>query len=246
MTSLWFVVPAHGRVELTRVCLRQLARTCATLTANGIRASAVVIADDDNLETAAEVGFATVERTNVPLGRKWNDGYELAGMAGVDFVVPFGTDDWIDPELLLTGGLPDDDQIRCCRLSAIVSEDRTRMTPLRINYEGGDGVRILPAALLKPLRFRPAEEDAARAIDTSVMRRVSNTLGNRPRLRYLDLHPWQIVDWKSDGGQLNTYDACLVHADGPEVDPFAQLTGVFPDEALAEMAALDDRAAVAA
>ena len=28
MSSLWFVVPAHGRLELAAICLRQLRRTC--------------------------------------------------------------------------------------------------------------------------------------------------------------------------------------------------------------------------
>jgi hypothetical protein len=78
MPSLWFIVPAHGRAQLARICLRQLRRTCDALTENGINATAVVIADDENLDTARELGFGTVERDNVSTSRKYNDGFQLA------------------------------------------------------------------------------------------------------------------------------------------------------------------------
>src|SRR5574337_351116 len=130
MRSLWFVVPAAGRSAMAAACLRQLQRTCATLVAAGVRASAVVVADDENLDVADELGFGTVRRGNRPLGRKWNDGYQLAGEAGVDFVVPFGSDDWIDPAAILAAPLPGPDEIRCFRRSAVVREDGRRLAEL--------------------------------------------------------------------------------------------------------------------
>lgn len=235
--SFWFVVPAHGRADLARICLRQLRRTCDAVTAGGIDASAVVIADDENLETAATLGFGTVERQNRPLGRKWNDGYELAGRTGVDYVAPFGTDDWIAPALLLDGVMPADGEIRCCRLSAVVSEDGRRLARLTIPYEGGDGVRIWPTSMLRPLGYRPAQEDRERAIDTSVLTNVKRALGRPPRVVYHDLHALQIVDWKS-AEQLNSYDGCLKYLEGDELDPWESLAGFYPAVALAEMAAL--------
>lgn len=234
MSALWFIVPAHGRVEKTRVCLRQLARTCDALDDAGIAATAVIVAADENLETARELGFAAVNRPNQPLGRKWNDGCEYAGRAGADFVCWFGSDDWIDPVLFLDE-LPDDHQIRCSRLSSVVSEDGTRLAPLRIWYPGGDGVKILPRRLLAPYGFRPAENNRDRAIDTSIMRRIDPE--NR-RSAYFDAHPFQIVDWKTPGSQLNTYAACLSYAVGPQTDPWETLAGRYPDEALDEMRAI--------
>lgn len=243
MTSVWFVVPAHGRFSLTAVCLRQLARTCDALADEGVAASAVVIADDENFETADALGFATVRRENRPLGRRWNDGYELAAKAGVDYVVALGSDDWIDHRLVLAQ-LEGRGEIRCSRLSSVVSEDGRRLTPLRIGYEGGDGVRMLPTALLKRLRYRPAEEDRERAIDTSIMRRLREGLGRAPLVSYADVHPCQIVDWKSRANQLNSYADCLGdgrlrHEDyAAELDPWTALAEHYPAEALAEMRAL--------
>lgn len=237
--SLWFVVPAHGRFELAEVCLRQLARSCAAITAGGVDCTAVVVADDENLEVARAVGFWAVERDNLQLGRKWNDGYELAGREGAGFVAPFGTDDWIDPAFVLSGDLPEHGQVRCARLSAVVREDAARMAELRIPYDGGDGVRIWPTSMLEPLGFRPAEEDRDRAIDTSVLREVTIAMGRPPAFVYHDLHPLQIVDFKSEGEQLNTYRDCLRYVVGEERrDVWHALAGHFPAEALSEMSAV--------
>ncbi len=239
VTSLWFVVPASGRVALTEVCLRQLARTCETLTENGIQASAVVISDDENLETAEALGFATVDPTYdraypVMLGRRFNDGYELAGLADVDFCVPLGSDDWIDPAVILEGELRDD-RIRCFRLGALVREDGEALAPIRIGYQGGLGIRVIPTEMLAWSMFRPAEDDGRRAIDGSVWRGICDSLGYPPELEYVDLHSYQVVDWKSDV-QLNSYADCLKHQDGPEsTDPFGDLAAIYPAEALDEM-----------
>ncbi len=244
MTSLWFLVPAHGRVALTEVCLRQLRRTCATLTENGVRASAAIVAEDENLDVAAALGFGTVERPNRPLGRRWNDLYELAGRAGVDYVVPLGSDDWVDPSLILAQ-VEADGEVRCSRLSAVVNEDATRLARLNIRYGGrhdfGDGVRVIQSSLLEPLGFRPADEDRPRAIDTSVFERIAQMLGRQPGVSFVDLHPLQIVDWKSDEEQLNSYADCV--GDGrlgadESTDPFGDLADFYPAAALEEMRAL--------
>ena len=112
MPSLWFVVPAHGRVELARICLRQLRRTCDALALEGVEATAVVVADDENLNTARALGFGTVERNNAFTSRKFNDGIQFAldpewNPRPADYVVPCGSDDWVDHRLFLHLPRPD-------------------------------------------------------------------------------------------------------------------------------------------
>lgn len=240
MRSLWFVVPAAGRVEMATVCLRQLARTCAALTARGLRASAVVVSDDETLEVADRLGFATVERENRPLGAKWNDGYELAARAGAEFVVPFGSDDWIDPAAIVAAPLPAPHEVRCFLRSAVVREDGRRLARLHVRYGDGaglqgDGIRIIPTGLLEPCEHRPAEEDRDRAIDTSVWRTLAR-LPRPPRYTYFDLHDLQIVDWKTGGRQLNSYADCQRFREGDEIrDPFAAVAEFYPADAVEEM-----------
>jgi hypothetical protein len=232
--TLWFVVPAHGRLEIAAVCLRQLRRTCDQLADRGILASAVVVSDDENLELAADQGFATVERDNSQLGRRINDGYELAGRNGVEFMVALGNDDWVHPDFIQLPGL---NEIVCTHLSTVVSEDCTRMARLKITYPGGDGVRIYPRHILEKVGYRPAGEDRTRAIDTATHYALR---ADAPTYVYRDVDPLHIVDWKSEGN-LNDYDGCYQKFGrrhfAESTDPFGDLAGLYP-EAVAEMQAV--------
>ncbi len=241
MPSLWFVVPAHGRLELARICLTQLRRTCDALTAHGIEASAVVVADDGNLDTARDLGFATVERDNTFLSRKFNDGIQLAcdpefNPRPATHVAMCGSDDWIDHRILHV--LPSPDRILAFQQIAFVREDGTELIPHRVSYTAGCGIRVYPAELMAECGYRPAEEDRERACDTSILIGVRDALRAKGRdvpIAYNDQHPLQIVDWKSSAEQLNAFDAVRNYRDGAPVDPFVALMGVFPRESLAAM-----------
>jgi hypothetical protein len=222
--SLWFVVPAWQRVELGRVCLGHLAKVCAKLTQGGIDASAVVVADDENLETARKFGFATIERGNM-LGARLNDGYQAAAENGVEFAAPIGTDDLISPDLIASS-LPVGDTVSAFRKSAVVSETGTQLAVLSLDYDGGDGIRIWPLRLLAPCGYRPAVEDMHRAIDTT-------TLDGAKRARpvvfvYHETDGLDIVDFKTDV-QLNGYAGCLRDYGATKLgDPFDILAGRYP------------------
>jgi hypothetical protein len=61
------------------------------------------------------------------------------------------------------------------------------------------------------------------------------------------LDPLQIVDWKSDGENLNAYgEVAARHRAELHHDPFEVLAGRFPEEALEEMEAHYLNVAVAA
>lgn len=243
--GLWFVVPAHGRVELARICLRQLRRTCDALADNGIDATAVVIADDENLTTARDLGFATVPRDNEFLSRKFNDGIQLAcdpqfNARPADYVVPCGSDDWIDHRILLN--LPTPTQILCFERAAFVSEDGANIAALQVRYVagGGVGIRVYPRRTLSLVGYRPADEDRKRACDTSILLNVFGSHDDnsrlRPRIVYGDLHQWQIVDWKSPNEQLNSFDDIVARFRGGRgLSPYMALDNTFPRVALDEM-----------
>lgn len=235
---LWFVIPAHGRFALTRICLRQLRRTIDVLE-DEFDASAVVIADDENLETALELEFGTIERNNRFLSRRFNDGIQLAcdrefNPRPADYVVPLGSDDWIAPEVLLE--LPRPDTIVGFKTISFVREDGLELTARRLDYDGGAGIRIYPRPVLAALDFRPADEDRVRGCDTSILVNLKRAVPFRLEHRGIDAR--QIVDWKSPETQRNPYAEVAGRWRGsPPVDPFEALAGVFPDEALEEMAA---------
>lgn len=241
MPSLWFVVPAHGRAQLARICLRQLRRTCDALIAEGVEASAVVVACDENLDTARDLGFATVRRCNDFVSRKFNDGIQLAlderfNTHPADYVVPCGSDDWVDHRLFL--GLPEADTVVGFQRMSFVREDGREIVTTFLNYEGGAGIRIYPRALLEPFGYRPADEDRHRACDTSILTNVRLRHRDRMRVEHRHIHDRQIVDWKSGETQLNSYrQVTALRRSREPGDPFVELAGVYPAEALAEMRA---------
>ena len=238
--SLWFVVPAHGRYELTRICLEQLARTCDALPYD---ATAVVVADDANLHTAQALGFATVRRENRFLAAKFNDGIQLA----------------CDPKL----------QPRTGRLCCPVRLRRLGRLPHPARAAGGGHGAGVPMGRVRQRRRTPARRNPARlprrrrhpCLPTATVRAdrvparrrrpnpqlrllASSTTPGKPtnpnpvRVDYGDLHARQIVDWKIPSDQLNSYaDVTAIHRNaGTTGDPFELLDGLYPDEALEDMA----------
>jgi hypothetical protein len=239
--TLWFCVPVHGRLELARICLRQLRRTCDALIEDGVMASAVVVSDADTLEDLwpHDLRFGWVIRENDYTSAKFNDGIQLAtdpryNSNPVDYVVPCGSDDWLDHRLF-TEPLPPTNTIFGFQQMSFVREDGREICSPTIRYDGGSGIRIIPRQLLEVLGYRPADEDRMRGCDTSIL---SNIRIAHPDLevKHWNLHPRQIVDWKTPGSQLNSYkEVTAIHGASSPADPFVELADFYPEEALDEM-----------
>ncbi len=242
MKSLWFVVPVHGRIELAKICLRQLRRTCMLLRENGVAASAVVIADGYHLTLLApeDLGFGWVRRDNQFLSRRFNDGIQLAtdprfNPSPADYVVPCGSDDWLDHRLFLEP-LPKPDTIFGFRHISFVNEDADEISHVFLNYEGGAGIRIIPRELVAPLAYRPADEDRKRDCDMSILCSLRRHHGAHLKIKHYETPPQWIVDWKTYEQQLNSYQVVTAMRGGEKVaDPFAVLAGAYPEQALEEM-----------
>jgi hypothetical protein len=195
------------------------------------------------------LGFGTVERDNRFVSARYNDGFQLAcdpdyNPRPADYVVPFGSDDWADWRLF--ADLPAADTVVGFQRISFVREDGAEMTSRLLRYEGGAGIRIYPRGLLEPAEYRPADEDRARGCDTSILVNLKRLHGDALRVHHPANDARQLVDWKTPGQQLNPYRGLEMHRDIGRADPFVELAGVYPDEALADMRAHYERAAVAA
>lgn len=238
--ALWFVVPAHGREELAAICLRQLRRTCDELSDAGLEATAVVIADDGNLRTARALGFGTIERDNRFLSRRFNDGIQLAcdpryNTRPANFVVPMGSDDWVDSRILLQ--LPERNRMVVgFKRMAFVREDGLELSRSFVDYDGGCGIRIYPRRLVQELGYRPADEDRSRGCDTSILVNVKRAV-RQLEIEHRDVHDLQIVDFKSPRDQLNGYADVRRWSRDRESDPWTELEDVYPHDAIAAMRA---------
>ncbi len=245
MRTLWFVVPAHGRIGLSKICLRHLRRTCDALLERDVKATAVIVSDADTLDVlkVGELGFGWVIRDNQFTSRRFNDGIQLAtdpkfNPAPADFVVPFGSDDWADYRLFAEP-LPKRNQIFGFQRMAFVREDGCEIAKTFLNYTGGSGIRIIPRELVASLDYRPADEDRERGCDTSILTNIRRLHGSNLEVRDgWHLHDYQIVDWKSRDEQLNPYEnVTALRKSSVETDPFAALAPHYDADALEEMRA---------
>lgn len=200
------MIPAYRRYDVTRVSFPGLRWALDQLSQHyAIDGHAVVIGDDENLEIAEAHGFHMLRAPNQPLGRKWNNGYEYACDNGADYVVPCGTDDWLDPAYLAQ--LPGERDVRASRRSTTIREDGRELAYITVGYHGGDGIRIIPTSLLAGCGNRPANDRKERAIDTSVWMTLNRTAPGYEFVYNRD--PLAIVQFQSYTPQLNSYRALV-------------------------------------
>lgn len=192
---IYFVTPAWRRYELTAVCLEQRKQVIDHLASQGVEARCVVIADDENLDIASALGFDTVRQNNKWLGRKFNDGMQYAGRHGADWIVPIGSDSWIDADYFLP--LPDPAQTVTSALYTVV--EARRMAILKVGNRGA-GPYMFHRSLLGP-RFRPARDDIARHVDSSTVAGIRKEIIWDHR----DLHPLQYVGFRGEP-HLTSYE----------------------------------------
>lgn len=192
--SVWFVTPAFRRYEVSALCLEQRRWVIDRLAESGIAAQCVVVADDENLDIARSFGFATVERDNEWLGRRFNDGIEYAATHGAEWIVPIGSDSWIAPAYL--DPLPDPKLTRTATRYALAS--RQALAELEVGGNGVGPYMIHRRRL--PKSRRPAVDELSRGIDGSTLAGLRNL-----RWEVRDLHPLQYVALRSTDPQLNPY-----------------------------------------
>lgn len=231
-----FVIPAHGRFELTACCLGSMLWTCSALDACDVEAGLVVVACDANAATArafradAYAFVDVVEQGNRELGRRWNDGFERALELDADYVFPCGSDDIVHPGLVLAMVLAaEGNDMVATRRSCVVSEDGSRLAELEISYAGGDGIRCIPRWLLERVGGRPAIDNRNRAIDASIHVRLSAELGRDLKFGYVASDPRAIVGFKTADANLNSFAGCEEHHASHVVEnPFEHLEWLWP------------------
>jgi hypothetical protein len=220
VTVLYFVTPAYLRYELTEVCLDQRRRVINQLARSGIEAHCVVIADDDNLDIARSFGFDTVERDNEWLGRRFNDGIEHAARQGADWIVPIGSDSWIDPWYFLP--LPDPSMTRTSAMYAAVDTDR--MATLTVQGRNGAGPYVIHRDRL-PTSFRPAKDELKRYIDSSTIAGLRDVTWE-----WVNHHPLQYIGFRGEP-HLTPYERLWKAWGNAEMkEPWRELSKFYPAE----------------
>lgn len=196
MPSVWLVTPAYRRYDMSAVCFRQHKQVIDVLRSNGIDAQQVVVADDENLDIARSLGFATVEQGNAWLGQKFNDGIEYAARQGASWIVPIGSDSWIDPAYFLP--LPQWKQTRTGNLYTVVTRDEYVNMPIKLV-----GPYMFHRSLLEPSGFRPAEDRITKGVDSSTLQGIGKGIHWAGK----DDDPLQYVGFRSAERYLSAYQS---------------------------------------
>jgi hypothetical protein len=198
--SLWFVTPAWQRYDIVAICLEQRARAIDELGRHGIEAHQVVIADDENLDIARGLGCHTVERDNEMVGRKFNDGMEYAGAQGAEWIVPIGSDSWIDPAFFLPLTTPRytlTSTAYCAVRSGSLAQ--LDVSPRRLDHAAGP--YVFHRSLLAPAGFRPSKEDSV-MVDTDTIAGIRQRRSIRWEPR--TVHPFQYIGFRVEP-MMTTY-----------------------------------------
>lgn len=232
MISICVLSAAWRRFDVTRLALAQRQRLCEELAARGIKAHSLVVADDENLEIAAEYGCETVEAPNMPLGAKCNTGLRHAA-AQADYVVWIGSDDWIHPDVfdpLLQEQNPDRLPIHVGSTVAVVDLTRGRLQHIRTQSDFGAPPWILDSRLLHTTKHdRPIKPWLKRGLDGALVRGIR--LNRRPfEFVWHDPHDFRCVDFKTDLN-LTPFAGVAKHLGyGPEQDAWEPLEQWYPPD----------------
>lgn len=238
MVSACIVSPAWGRFDTTRLVLKQRSRLVVELASRGIDAGLVVVADDENLDIAAEYGAATVEAPNDPLGRKANAGLAAAAATGADWIVWIGSDDWIHPdafELLHSE----------YALPVIIRGERLAMVELatgmlqQISSPSVYGAIpwLIDARLFRVTKINPIRPDLPRGLDGALVRGLRR---HRIPFEFVthDPHPFRCVDFKTTLN-LSPYEGAARNLGIAPAEPaWDALAGWFPDDLIEEARAV--------
>lgn len=224
VASLWFVTPAWRRFALSAACFAQRRAVMDELADHGIEAHCVVVADDENLELARAAGFDTVEQDNTWLGRRFNDGIEYACRQSADWIVPIGSDSWIEAAYFVP--LPRHGRARTSRMYSVVKPRRIAMLSVERN---GAGPYVIPAKALEPSGYRPAQDFIRKGVDGSTLKGLGPV-----RWEFRDLHPLQYIGFRGVP-HLTDYDKLWYYwGQREESEPWALLAERYPADLVSQ------------
>lgn len=250
--NVCLVSPAWQRYEVSDLCFAQRRWLLDELAARGIEATAVVIADDDNLDIARGYGLDTIDFPNDRgLGAKFNIGFKHAYDSGADYTIHIGSDDWVHPKWFgPLAGLRDMPLPEPTPGQPVVMNVGPRVltagqldvvhlpTQMALTFHKRRMWGVVPWALPRELFERQGFE----LVEPGIMKGVEGSMAGRMggvAFVHHDL-PHVCVDFKSDTN-VTSFERLWKLPDHPELpDPFDELRKHYPVELVDKAEALSE------
>ncbi len=172
------IIPVYGRLPLLKHTIERL------LKKNGVDVVIAIGATKEEREVSEKAGAKFFEHENMPLGRKWNFGFQKAREEKPDVCVFVGSSDWLSDNWLPTLlpmmkeydmiGKPDFTMMdiskttRCVRWGGYVGE--------RKDESIGIG-RLISARILDKMNWKPFVDEKNNSMDFAMFNNVKNLGG---------------------------------------------------------------------
>lgn len=234
------ITPAWQRFELTAICLRQKKAMFEELADWGIEGTVVVVADDENLKVAEDLGFVAVDHPNDVLGRKFNAGYEKAAELGYDYAMAVGSDTFLSPATFMPLRKKKPPTFFATTNYSLVHRSGTRRLDLVIDW----GVhQCIYMPLMEKLNYRPVNEAISRGCDTSTRNRIVRSLLYKSpvTIEFFAQHDMEAVAFQSRR-QITSFNAIArsrrrTPVEGTIAEIMAPMAGLYPPTLIEEVKA---------
>jgi hypothetical protein len=217
---------------------------CDEMASRGVQANSVIVADDENLDIAADFGFPTVELDNSDLGARFNAGYRYAADAGANVFVHVGSDDWIHPDsfnildqvdIETDAPMPDPtpgNPVVWRRTPQVIAQRRICLVDLArgvgqrcfVHGRWGCIPWMIPRRALEPEAFTPIGAGHMRGIDGQLVRGMTT----RPTWFFQDAPDEWCVDFKTETNVTPYKSVAPALGVGDEEDPWPMLAEFYP------------------
>jgi hypothetical protein len=173
MITIALVTPAWKRYHISEIIFFNFDKIKKEFN-NKFNLIPIIISDDDNVNIAKNYNFITKKTSNQFLGKKFNDGYQLAVELKADVIIPVGSDSLITGDIILSGiNMFQDNQICFSTKHSMINEEITKIGCVNTAKKNKDinkgALWMYSKDMIVNCKNRPCKDDINKLCDRSTI-----------------------------------------------------------------------------
>lgn len=173
MIRVALVTPAWKRYQISEIIFFNFNKIKKEFN-NKFNLIPIIISDDDNANIAKNYNFITKKTPNQFLGRKFNDGYQLAVELKADIIIPVGSDSLITGDIILSGiNMLQNNQICFSTKHSMINEEITKIGCVNTAKQNKDinkgALWMYSKDMIINCKNRPCKDDINKSCDRSTI-----------------------------------------------------------------------------